>query len=662
MVDTAGVLGMAGSIRSGGRRAAIATTALALAISVGAVGAVASSAAPLLAAAAPTKCHGVEATIVGTAGDDKIIGTNKADVIVAGAGDDLVKGRGGDDVICDRDGDDVVRGGKGDDVLRGAAGADLVVGGAGTDLLRGGKGKDDLRGGTGDDKLNGGKAVDACNGGPGVNTLVNCENVANAAPVAANDAAGTTEDTQKLLDVLANDTDPDGDSLLVTSVDATGMKGSVTITGGGSGVSYDPHGQFEALGAGILGADSFSYTISDGKGGTDTASVAMTINGTDDPPHAVADTKTVAEDSSATTIDVRGNDTDIDGGPKTITQVTQPASGTVAITNDGADLTYEPDADYCNDGSPADSFSYTLNAGSTATVSVTVTCVNDDAVAVDDSATVLEDDPATAIDVLANDTDVEGDAITIDSVTQPDHGTVAAITGVGSSLTYEPDADYCNDGAPTDDFTYAVPGGSTATVKVTVTCVGPAITSISPSPLVPGASATLTGRSFSPTVADNTVTIGGASATVTSATVNTLTVTVPCVATDDTIAVKATVNGTDTNTFDHPLQVTQRDLDVGEATIIGNASEVGCNEITSAGGTARYVIAAYNTSTNPTSSAGIQISGDPVGEEPVTLARRRWIGRAGWSRGGGIGRCRARCCTARHSRSRRRATTRTWSC
>ena len=352
MVDTAGVLGMAGSIRSGGRRAAIATTALALAISVGAVGAVASSAATLVAAAAPTKCHGVEATIVGTAGDDKIIGTNKADVIVAGAGDDVVKGRGGDDVICDRDGDDVVRGGKGDDVLRGAAGADLVVGGAGTDLLRGGKGKDDLRGGTGDDKLNGGKAVDDCDGGPGVNTLVNCENVANTAPVAANDAAGTTEDTQKLLDVLANDTDPDGDSLLVTSVDATGMKGTVTITGGGSGVSYDPHGQFEALGAGIPGADSFSYTISDGKGGTDTASVAVTINGTDDPPHAVADTKTVAEDSSATTIDVRGNDTDIDGGPKTITQVTQPASGTVAITNDGADLTYEPDADYCNDGSP----------------------------------------------------------------------------------------------------------------------------------------------------------------------------------------------------------------------------------------------------------------------------------------------------------------------
>ena len=276
MVDTAGVLGMAGSIRSGGRRAAIATTALGSGDIGGCGGELWPLRPPRCWRLPPRpECHGVAATIVGTAGDDKIIGTNKADVIVAGAGDDLVKGRGGDDVICDRDGDDVVRGGKGDDVLRGAAGADLVVGGAGTDLLRGGRGKDDLRGGTGDDRLNGGLAVDDCDGGPGVNTLVNCENIPNAAPVAADDAAGTTEDAQKLLDVLANDTDPDGDSLLVTSVDATGLKGTVTITGGGSGVSYDPHGQFEALGAGVPGADSFSYTISPtGKGGTDTASVA----------------------------------------------------------------------------------------------------------------------------------------------------------------------------------------------------------------------------------------------------------------------------------------------------------------------------------------------------------------------------------------------------
>ena len=95
-------------------------------------------------------------------------------------------------------------------------------------------------------------------------------------------------------------------------------------------------------------------------------------------PVAVDDTATVAEDSGANPINVLANDTDIDGGPKTITSVTQPAHGTVAITGGGTGLTYTPDANYCNDGSPTDNFTYTLNGGSTATVAVTVTCVDDD--------------------------------------------------------------------------------------------------------------------------------------------------------------------------------------------------------------------------------------------------------------------------------------------
>ena len=94
---------------------------------------------------------------------------------------------------------------------------------------------------------------------------------------------------------------------------------------------------------------------------------------------------------------------------------------------------------------PPDTFTYTLApGGSTATVSVTVTCVDDPPVAVDDSATVVEDAAATTIDVLANDTDVDGGPIAVDSVTQPTNGTVV-ITNGGAGLTYEPDADYCND-------------------------------------------------------------------------------------------------------------------------------------------------------------------------------------------------------------------------
>ena len=76
-------------------------------------------------------------------------------------------------------------------------------------------------------------------------------------------------------------------------------------------------------------------------------------------------------------IDVLANDTDADGGPMTIASASDPANGTVVvITGGGHGLTYQPDPNYCNAGRP-DTFTYTLNGGSTATVSVTVTCVDD---------------------------------------------------------------------------------------------------------------------------------------------------------------------------------------------------------------------------------------------------------------------------------------------
>ena len=77
--------------------------------------------------------------------------------------------------------------------------------------------------------------------------------------------------------------------------------------------------------------------------------------------------------------------------------------------------------------------------------------------AVDDTATVAEDEPATAIDVLGNDTDPDGGPIAIDPVTQPANGTVV-ITGGGTDLTYQPDPNYCNDppGTTPDTFTYTL--------------------------------------------------------------------------------------------------------------------------------------------------------------------------------------------------------------
>ncbi|HZB11316.1 MAG TPA: Ig-like domain-containing protein [Rubrobacter sp.] len=194
-----------------------------------------------------------------------------------------------------------------------------------------------------------------------------------------------------------------------------------------------------------------------------------------DPPVAVEDSETVGEDSGATTIDVLANDTDADGGTKTIESVTQPANGTVEITNNGNDLSYKPNADYCNDspGTDPETFTYTISpGGSTATVSVKVTCVDDPPVAVNDSATVEEDAAATNVSVLTNDTDIDGGPKTISSASDPAKGTVV-VTGGGSGLTYQPDPNYCNDPPATnlDTFTYTLNGDSQGTVSMTVTCV-----------------------------------------------------------------------------------------------------------------------------------------------------------------------------------------------
>ncbi|MCX7553942.1 Ig-like domain-containing protein [Marinicella sp. S1101] len=99
--------------------------------------------------------------------------------------------------------------------------------------------------------------------------------------------------------------------------------------------------------------------------------------GINQAPVAVADAAQVEENSVDNVLDLLSNDTDSDGGEQFIASVTQPANGTVAIGVDGADVSYTPDVDYCNDGDPTDDFSYTLNGGSSATAAVTVTCLID---------------------------------------------------------------------------------------------------------------------------------------------------------------------------------------------------------------------------------------------------------------------------------------------
>jgi hypothetical protein len=270
-------------------------------------------------------------------------------------------------------------------------------------------------------------------------------------PTAINDSATLAEDASPAaIDVLANDTDSDAGPKSVASK-TNGAHGAVSITGEGTGLTYAPAANY-------CGSDSFTYTLNGGS----TATISVTVTCVDDSPVAVNDSATVNEDVSATAIDVLANDTDIDAGLKSVASKTEGAHGVVAITGGGAGLTYTPAANYCG----ADSFTYTLNGGSVATVSMAVTCVDDPPTAVNDSAILGEDASATAIDVLVNDTDTDAGPKSVASKTEGAHG-VVAITGGGAGLTYTPAANYCGP----DSFTYTLNGGSTATVSVTATCV-----------------------------------------------------------------------------------------------------------------------------------------------------------------------------------------------
>ena len=139
-----------------------------------------------------------------------------------------------------------------------------------------------------------------------------------------------------------------------------------------------------------------------------------------DGPVAVDDAATTAEDT-AVSIAVLPNDSDLDGDTLAVSAAMTPAHGTATVNPDGT-ITYAPAANYHG----ADSFSYTIGDGNggtaTATVSVTVTPTNDGPVAVDDAATTAED-TAVSIAVLPNDTDLDGDALTVSAATTPAHGT-----------------------------------------------------------------------------------------------------------------------------------------------------------------------------------------------------------------------------------------------
>jgi VCBS repeat-containing protein len=286
----------------------------------------------------------------------------------------------------------------------------------------------------------------------------------NDAPLGSDMELTTEEDTPGSATIVASD--PDNDALTFTlGTEAT--MGSVVIDEDTGDVTYTPA-------ANQSGEDSFTVVVTDGYGESDTAFVAVTINAVNDPPTVTGTDLTATEDQqAASTGSVSATDTE--GDVVTFALGTGPAKGTATVHATTGAISYLPAADQ----NGADSFTVTAsdpNGGvGTATVTVSITPVNDVPVANPDAITTAED-TAVTIAVLANDTALGDRPLTVRISSNPSKGT--ATVNADGTITYRPAAEASGSdglGYSVTDTNSSGPGDSTASsVTVTISAVNDA--------------------------------------------------------------------------------------------------------------------------------------------------------------------------------------------
>ena len=183
--------------------------------------------------------------------------------------------------------------------------------------------------------------------------------VVHVSAVAKADSVTLDEDTTVKINVLANDTDAQGDTLTATLV--TGPQHGTLIKNADGSFNYTPHKDW-------YGTDSFTYLANDGKANSNLATVTLTVKPVNDAPVANNASYTLQKDGSIK-IDLRRLTSDVDGDCLTIA-ITHPGKGTLTKNADGT-YTYRPRPGY----SGADSFSYTVSDGkltSTGSISLNV--------------------------------------------------------------------------------------------------------------------------------------------------------------------------------------------------------------------------------------------------------------------------------------------------
>ena len=440
---------------------------------------------------------GAGTAIGASVGEDILIHIQSA---IGSTHDDTLTGDGGANVLFGLAGDDTINGGGGDDVIHGGAGDDTIDGGLGEDTVY-----IDASTITAYSGSNGSYVITTADG---VDTITNVEKIVfsdgveinivdgNAEVLDQGEEASVSEDASVSGNVLDNAFDLDHDVITVSTVydlnndpipvgynpvlRNAGLPPSGTQVAGQHGVltiHFDGSWSYEAtddsLAAGQEVTETFTYLATDGRSSA-SSTLTITVTGVNDAPVA-ADTSVATDENTAVSITVAGTDVDgdslqaayVEGVLLTADNSVDVEGGVVTLGVDGQ-LIYTPDGVFNGTAT----FSYSVSDGTatsanTATVSVSVGAVNDAPVAVTDTASGVEETPLN-INVLGNDTDEEGDHLSITHINGQlltDAGVViegvgAVYIGEDSDLILVPAANVMGEVS----FTYTVSDGSASSV------------------------------------------------------------------------------------------------------------------------------------------------------------------------------------------------------
>jgi hypothetical protein len=277
--------------------------------------------------------------------------------------------------------------------------------------------------------------------------------VVAAPPVANPDTVTTRRSVPVTFDVLANDTDPAGETLTLLGVD-TPANGSVQFTANGR-VTYTPR-------SGFVGRDSFSYRIRNLAGVEAVGRIEVTVQA--DPPIANPDAATTPF-ATAVTVNVLANDSDPTGDTLSLLAVEGAANGTSTFTADGR-VTYRPAANFFG-GTEVLRYRIRNTAGVEATSTLTITVAPPlPPIAVDDEGIMqgVNDLAPVVVAVLANDRDPQNLALNVVSVGSAVRGTAEVLAD--GTVRYTPRPTFCG----VDAFSYTIrnAAGLTATARVVI--------------------------------------------------------------------------------------------------------------------------------------------------------------------------------------------------